>query len=148
MKSSKYRTIETRHKTPIKYSFMKKSKNGITFPYMIYDLFNDHTTNPESIDRFDIGGCACFIDYNLEGKTKEDHDARKELYDNYGAKKYFEKSTKDKEEQTARRDYNDAVRMVCEAAVDIKACDILTKNLQDGKSFELTPRQIVAFKFD
>lgn len=55
---------------------------------------------------------------------------------------------KDKEEQTARRDYNDAVRMVCEAAVDIKACDILTKNLQDGKSFELTPRQIVAFKFD
>lgn len=72
MKSSKYRTIETRHKTPIKYSFMKKSKNGITFPYMIYDLFNDHTTNPESIDRFDIGGCACFIDYNLEGKTKEE----------------------------------------------------------------------------
>lgn len=42
------------------------------------------------------------IDF-AEGKTKEDHDARKDLYDNYGAKKYFEKSTKDKEEQKYRR---------------------------------------------
>lgn len=72
MKSSKYRTIETRHKTPVKYSFMKKSKNGMTNSYMIYDLFNDHSKNPTSIDRFDIGGCACFIDYGLEDKSNEE----------------------------------------------------------------------------
>ena len=72
MKSSKFRTIETRHKTPVKYSFMKKSKNGMTNSYMIYDLFNDHSKNPTSIDRFDIGGCACFIDYGLGDKSNEE----------------------------------------------------------------------------
>ena len=43
------------------------------------------------------------IDF-AEGKTQEDHEARKELYDTAGAKKYFEKSTKDKDEKKYRRD--------------------------------------------
>ena len=42
------------------------------------------------------------IDF-AEGKSEEDHDARKDLYDSAGAKKYFEKSTKDKDEKKYRR---------------------------------------------
>ena len=46
-----------------------------------------------------------------------------------------------------RRKYNDKVRNVCDALVDIKACEILLNNVEDKQKFELTPRQIIAFKF-
>lgn len=52
------------------------------------------------------------------------------------------------EEAKARKEYNDKVNIICNILVDIKACDILIKNLNDGASVELTPRQIVAFHFD
>lgn len=52
------------------------------------------------------------------------------------------------EEAKARNEYNDKVNIICNILVDIKACDILTKNLDDGVSIKLTPRQIVAFHFD
>lgn len=81
MKSSKHKTFETRHKIPTKYSFMKKTVSGLTKSYMIYDLFNDHSKNPESIDRFDVGGCACFIDYGLSGKSNEEIHESIELGD-------------------------------------------------------------------
>lgn len=46
----------------------------------------------------------------------------------------------------ARRDYNEAVRMICNIKVDIKACEIL-KNLKDSTDYELSPRQVLALKF-
>lgn len=46
----------------------------------------------------------------------------------------------------ARRDYNEAVRMICNITVDIKACEIL-KNLKDSTNYELSPRQVLALKF-
>jgi len=49
-------------------------------------------------------------------------------------------------EAVARREYNDKVRCVCEVLVDLKACEILN-NLNDGTEYELTPRQLVIFKF-
>jgi len=46
----------------------------------------------------------------------------------------------------ARNDYNEAVRMVCNVLVDLKACDILL-SLKDGKEYELTPRQVLTLGF-
>ena len=51
------------------------------------------------------------------------------------------------EQAKARADYNDAVRMICNIMVDLKACSILS-NLEDGKKYELTPRQVLTFGFD
>ena len=55
---------------------------------------------------------------------------------------------KTKDEAEARCRYNDAVQAICEIMVDIKACEILKKNLKDDDSIRLTPRQVVTFKFD
>lgn len=52
------------------------------------------------------------------------------------------------EEAQARKKYNDTVNIICNILVDIKACEILTKNLGDDATIKLTPRQIVAFHFD
>ena len=46
----------------------------------------------------------------------------------------------------ARRDYNEAVRMICNIMVDIKACEIL-KTLKDTSTYELTPRQVLTLRF-
>lgn len=46
----------------------------------------------------------------------------------------------------ARNNYNEAVRMVCNVMVDLKACDILLA-LKDGKEYELTPRQVLTLGF-
>lgn len=46
----------------------------------------------------------------------------------------------------ARCDYNEAVYMICNIEVDIKACEIL-KNLKDSTNYELSPRQVLALKF-
>lgn len=51
-------------------------------------------------------------------------------------------------EADARQKYNELVQAVCEIMVDIKACEILQKNLKDGDTIKLTPRQVVTFKFD
>lgn len=50
------------------------------------------------------------------------------------------------EQAKARNDYNEAVRMVCNIMVDLKACDILL-SLKDGKEYELTPRQVLTLGF-
>ena len=55
---------------------------------------------------------------------------------------------KTKDEAEARCRYNDYVQAICEIMVDIKACEILKKNLKDDDSIRLTPRQVVTFKFD
>ena len=55
---------------------------------------------------------------------------------------------KTKDEACARECYMEAVRAVCEIMVDLKACDLLVKNLQDNASIELTPQQVIAFQFD
>lgn len=52
------------------------------------------------------------------------------------------------EQAAARSKYNDEVNKYCEILTDIKACEILLKNLKDGDSIDLTARQIMAFKFD
>lgn len=51
-----------------------------------------------------------------------------------------------KEEADCRRCYNDIVRAICNIKVDIKACEIL-KELKDGMTYDLTPRQVLALRF-
>lgn len=51
-----------------------------------------------------------------------------------------------KEEADFRRCYNDIVRAICNIKVDIKACEIL-KELKDGTTYDLTPRQALALRF-
>lgn len=52
------------------------------------------------------------------------------------------------EQCKARREYNEAIEIICRILVDIKACDILTKNLKDEDNITLTPQQLVVFQFD
>lgn len=51
------------------------------------------------------------------------------------------------EEAEARCAYNEQVRKIANITTDIKACEIVSKNLKDNESVELTVRQLVAFKF-
>lgn len=51
------------------------------------------------------------------------------------------------EEAEARCQYNEQVRKVANITTDIKACEIVSKNLKDNENIELTVRQLVAFKF-
>lgn len=46
----------------------------------------------------------------------------------------------------AREQYNEAIRKICNILVDIKACEVL-KTLKDETKFELSPRQVITFKF-
>ena len=47
-------------------TMLKKTKNGITFPYSLADLRKDLDKKLD-VDRFDIGGCGCFV--TQEGNT-------------------------------------------------------------------------------
>ena len=63
-----------------------------------------------------------------------------------------EKEKKDNAPETeaqaeCRRNYNNQVRIIAEVMTDIKAIDILDENLKDGSSYQLDPRQIIAFGF-
>lgn len=63
-----------------------------------------------------------------------------------------EKEKKDNSPETeaqaeCRRNYNNKVRVIAEVMTDIKAIDILDENLKDGSSYQLDPRQIIAFGF-
>ena len=51
------------------------------------------------------------------------------------------------EEAEARCQYNEQIRKVANITTDIKACEIVSKNLKDNENIELTVRQLVAFKF-
>lgn len=53
-----------------------------------------------------------------------------------------------KEQADARRRYNDNVYGICEIMTDIKACQILLKNLKDDDTVKMNPKQAVIFKFD
>jgi len=50
------------------------------------------------------------------------------------------------EEAKARREYNNIIQEICNILVDLKACEIL-KQIDDNKTYELTPLQVIAFKF-
>lgn len=52
------------------------------------------------------------------------------------------------DECEARRKYNESVEKICRIMVDIRACELLQKNLSDGDSIELTPQQLLSFKFN
>jgi hypothetical protein len=45
------------------YTFMKKSKNGETNPYMLEELNQDLKEDEKQLDLFDFGGCGCFVEY-------------------------------------------------------------------------------------
>jgi len=51
------------------------------------------------------------------------------------------------DEADARCKYNEQVRKIANITTDIKACEIVSKNLKDNEQVELTVRQLVAFKF-
>ena len=51
------------------------------------------------------------------------------------------------EEAEARSCYNEQVRKIANITTDIKACEIVSKNIKDNESVELNVRQLVAFKF-
>ena len=51
------------------------------------------------------------------------------------------------EEAEARCQYNEQIRKVANITTDIKACEIVSKNIKDNESVELSVRQLVAFKF-
>ena len=51
------------------------------------------------------------------------------------------------EEADARCKYNECVRKIANITTDVKACEIVAKNLKNNESVELTVRQLVAFKF-
>ena len=51
------------------------------------------------------------------------------------------------EERKSRNDYNETVEKICRILVDVKACEILQKNLTDDTTIELTPKQILVFQF-
>lgn len=55
---------------------------------------------------------------------------------------------KTEDEACARCDYNRSVDIICRILIDIKACEILMKNLKDDDEIKMTPRQITAFKMD
>lgn len=51
-------------------------------------------------------------------------------------------------EALARDKYNRTIQIICEIMVDIKACEILQKNLKDTDSIKLSPRQLITFNFN
>lgn len=51
------------------------------------------------------------------------------------------------DEAEARCQYNEQIRKIANITTDIKACEIVSKNLKDNENIELTVRQLVAFKF-
>lgn len=50
------------------------------------------------------------------------------------------------DQAVSRRDYNEAVRAICNIKVDLKTCEIM-QNLKDSEEYELNPRQVLALKF-
>lgn len=71
------------------------------------------------------------------------------LYDTLSASDEAEKRgncATSEAEALARREYNEAVRAICNIKTDIRACGIL-KELKDGTQYELTPQQVLALKF-
>lgn len=64
--------------------------------------------------------------------------AKKELEKNYPASK---------EVAEARDQYNNKVREICEILVDMEACKLLS-TLKDDVSIDLTPKQVICFKFN
>lgn len=51
------------------------------------------------------------------------------------------------DEAEARCKYNEQVCKIANISTDIKACEIVSKNLKDNESVELSVRQLVSFKF-
>lgn len=53
----------------------------------------------------------------------------------------------DRAQAEAREKYNDAVRAICHIKVDIKTCEVMTKNLTEGTNYELSARQAIILRF-
>ena len=87
--------------------------------------------------------------YSWDETYIRENSERSTMFETLSASDAVEKKGNVPENQAqaqARRDYNDAVRQICEIVVDIKALEIL-KTIKDETEFELTPRQIETFKF-
>lgn len=50
-------------------------------------------------------------------------------------------------EANKRREYNGTVEMICNIMTDIKACEILLSNMEDGKTYSLNMSQLLALDF-
>lgn len=55
-----YRKVYTAHMKMKQYSFLKKKGK----PYPLTQFLRDLKKKPESIDKLDISGCGCFVDYS------------------------------------------------------------------------------------
>lgn len=53
----------------------------------------------------------------------------------------------DKAQAEARQRYNDTVRAICNIKVDIKTCEVMTSNLAEGTTYELSARQAIVLRF-
>ena len=53
----------------------------------------------------------------------------------------------DRAQAEAREKYNEAVRAICHIKVDIKTCEVMTKNLSEGTNYELSARQAIVLRF-
>ena len=53
----------------------------------------------------------------------------------------------DKVQAEARQRYNDTVRAICNIKVDIKTCEVMTSNLAEGTTYELSARQAIVLRF-
>lgn len=53
----------------------------------------------------------------------------------------------DKVQAEARQRYNDVVRAICNIKVDIKTCEVMTSNLAEGTTYELSARQAIVLRF-
>lgn len=53
-----------------------------------------------------------------------------------------------KEDAKICNDWNSAVEKYFDTCVEIKSCETLEENLDDKKSYELTPRQLITFGFN
>lgn len=111
----------------------------------------DNCGNPptKEVDKYWTDGIEIKIPFRIYDWNEtyfQNDDDSKRLSDsiNSVAKKGDYPSSED--EASARREYNEIVRRICMVEVDLRACDILEK-IDDGKKFDLTPRQIVALKF-
>lgn len=111
------------------------------------DCGNAPTHEPDDYWTGDVKMDVGYNVYNWEEMRWCPEDGR--LYDTFSASDEAEKKgncATSEAEALARREYNEAVRAICNIKVDIRACGIL-KELKDGVQYELTPKQVLALKF-
>jgi hypothetical protein len=121
--------------------------NKIEADKKIKDCGNAPTTEP---DKWWTDGIKIDCGYKIyswqETYVSREGSVAMDTFSNEDAKEKTVNAPSTQEEAKARIEYNDIVRVICNILVDIKACEIL-KGLKDDVDYELTPRQLVTFKF-